>query len=121
MIKFLISEETALFCKFQMIDRTAGMHPRMIRRVIFSLHCHRVTQKCLLHRQFIQNLRFSSQLSKNMSSKIGAVSTKNAPAALSVYSQAIIANGFVYCSGTQFTISALTLRPNSRGCYWRAY
>jgi len=35
-----------------------------------------------------------------MSSKISAVSTKNAPAALSVYSQAIVANGFVYCSGT---------------------
>jgi hypothetical protein len=104
MIKFLISEGTALFCKFQMIDRAAAgrkLHPRMIRRVIiFSLHCHRVTQKCLLHRQFIQNLPISSQLSKNMSSKISAVSTKNAPAALSVYSQAIVANGFVYCSGT---------------------
>lgn len=37
--------------------------------------------------------------SEKMSSKISAVSTKNAPAALSVYSQAIVANGFVYCSG----------------------
>jgi enamine deaminase RidA (YjgF/YER057c/UK114 family) len=35
-----------------------------------------------------------------MSSKISAVSTKDAPAAMSVYSQAIVANGFVYCSGT---------------------
>jgi enamine deaminase RidA (YjgF/YER057c/UK114 family) len=35
-----------------------------------------------------------------MSSKISAVSTKKAPAALSVYSQAIVANGFVYCSGS---------------------
>jgi enamine deaminase RidA (YjgF/YER057c/UK114 family) len=34
-----------------------------------------------------------------MSTKISAVSTKNAPAALAVYSQAIVANGFVYCSG----------------------
>jgi enamine deaminase RidA (YjgF/YER057c/UK114 family) len=41
----------------------------------------------------------TAQLTKRMSSKISAVSTKNAPAAMAVYSQAIIANGFVYCSG----------------------
>lgn len=34
-----------------------------------------------------------------MSSKITPVSTKEAPAAMAVYSQAIVANGFVYCSG----------------------
>jgi hypothetical protein len=33
-------------------------------------------------------------------SKISAVKTENAPAAMAVYSQAIVANGFVYCSGT---------------------
>jgi hypothetical protein len=36
---------------------------------------------------------------RSMSSKISAVSTKNAPPAMAVYSQAIVANGFVYCSG----------------------
>jgi len=32
-------------------------------------------------------------------SKLSAVKTENAPPALAVYSQAIVANGFVYCSG----------------------
>lgn len=45
-----------------------------------------------------------------MSSKISAVSTTKAPAALSVYSQAIVANGFVYCSGT-ITLEASLIVP----------
>lgn len=46
-----------------------------------------------------------------MSTKISAVSTKNAPAALAVYSQAIVANGFVYCSGIHSNPTTNTHRP----------
>jgi hypothetical protein len=46
----------------------------------------------------------TSKSKGNMSSKISAVFTKNAPPPRTVYSQAIIANGFVYCSGIQSLI-----------------
>jgi len=44
---------------------------------------------------------FITSTHAKISSKIQTVSTKNAPPALKVYSQALIANGFVYCSGTR--------------------
>jgi hypothetical protein len=49
-----------------------------------------------------------------MSSKISAVSTKNAPPAMAVYSQAIVANGFVYCSGIPFFRFPFSQQAKSR-------
>src|SRR5271167_2396273 len=72
--------------------------PSSFRERLFS--CLNL-RTCLLNHHIHQSPFITSQLtSKTMSSKISAVATKNAPAALSVYSQAIVANGFVYCSGT---------------------
>jgi enamine deaminase RidA (YjgF/YER057c/UK114 family) len=53
-----------------------------------------------------------------------AISTDTAPSALGPYSQAIVANGFVFCSGTvgiqlpALSVTASRRRPNWRCATW---